>query len=211
MIQLIGSQSQIDHFKALFPQLKTRTAEITELTEAELTLDLSPDSHLHIEHYQKAGGVVLCNSVNFLLESVRTEKTYPQLFGFNGMTGLISAEGLEVCVPATSNANDLAVLQSFGIPYHLVDSRVGLVTPRIVLMIINEAYFTVQEGTAEKDAIDMAMKLGTAYPKGPFEWSELIGLPQVVETLEAIFRDTGDDRYKICPLLKKEAALASPN
>ena len=74
-------------------------------------------------------------------------------------------------------------------------------------MIINEAYFTVQEGTAEKDAIDQAMKLGTNYPHGPFEWAEMIGLENVLDLLEAVYADTRDERYKVCPLLKKEVNL----
>jgi 3-hydroxybutyryl-CoA dehydrogenase len=71
-------------------------------------------------------------------------------------------------------------------------------------MIINEAYYTVQEGTACRTDIDLGMKLGTAYPKGPFEWSEEIGIDHVYETLEALYQDTKDERYKICPLLKTE-------
>lgn len=208
MIQLIGEQHQIDHFKAIFPQLSFGVNSIENLTEAEITIDLSSESQKHLSHYANTGGLVLCNTVNYLLESVRSTERYNQLLGFNGMIGLISAEGLEVCVPEFTNSVHLSKLKQAGIPFQVVDSRIGLVTPRIILMIINEAYFTVQEGTAGKNAIDMAMKLGTAYPKGPFEWSELIGLPEVVKTLTAVYEDTGDERYKICPLLKKEAAMA---
>ena len=71
-------------------------------------------------------------------------------------------------------------------------------------MIINEAYFTVQEGTATREDIDLGMRLGTAYPKGPFAWSQEIGLDHVYETLEAMYEDTKDERYKICPMLKTE-------
>ena len=80
----------------------------------------------------------------------------------------------------------------------------GLVTPRVLGMIINEAFYTCQEGTATKADIDLAMKLGTNYPFGPFEWSGKIGLGQVYHLLEAVYADTRDERYKICPMLKKE-------
>ncbi|MBA3648553.1 MAG: hypothetical protein H0W62_08385 [Chitinophagales bacterium] len=86
--------------------------------------------------------------------------------------------------------------------YLRVEDRVGMVTPRVIMMIINEACFTLQEGTASKEDIDKAMKLGTNYPFGPFEWCDRIGIKQVYETLEAIWNDTHDERYKICPLLK---------
>jgi 3-hydroxybutyryl-CoA dehydrogenase len=84
-----------------------------------------------------------------------------------------------------------------------VNSRVGLITPRVVCMIINEAFYTVQEGTATEGDIDQAMKLGTNYPMGPFEWCDKIGLADVYETLEALYQDTHDERYKICSLLKQ--------
>ncbi len=88
--------------------------------------------------------------------------------------------------------------------FHLIEDRVGMVSPRVVCMIINEAYYTVQEGTASREDIDLGMKLGTAYPYGPFEWCEKIGVKNVYEVLEALYDDTKDERYKICPLLKKE-------
>ena len=86
----------------------------------------------------------------------------------------------------------------------VVDDKVGLVTPRVIAMIINEAYYTNEEGTAERDDIDLAMKLGTNYPIGPFEWCKRIGVANVYEILLAIYEDTNDERYKICPALKKE-------
>jgi 3-hydroxybutyryl-CoA dehydrogenase len=71
-------------------------------------------------------------------------------------------------------------------------------------MIINEAYYTVQEGTASREDIDLAMKLGTNYPYGPFEWCQRIGIKYIFELLTAVYEDTKDERYRICPLLKKE-------
>jgi len=83
-----------------------------------------------------------------------------------------------------------------------VQDRVGMVTPRVICMIINEACFTLQEGTASMEDIDKGMKLGTNYPFGPFEWCDRIGIKDVYETLDAVWNDTHDPRYKICPLLK---------
>jgi 3-hydroxybutyryl-CoA dehydrogenase len=84
----------------------------------------------------------------------------------------------------------------------VVSDRVGMVTPRIIFMIINEACYTLQEGTASIKDIDTAMKLGTNYPYGPFEWADKIGIKNIYELLEALYNDTKDERYKICSLLK---------
>ncbi|HRG10176.1 MAG TPA: 3-hydroxyacyl-CoA dehydrogenase family protein, partial [Cyclobacteriaceae bacterium] len=59
-------------------------------------------------------------------------------------------------------------------------------TPRVICMIINEAYFTVEEGTATREDVDLAMKLGTNYPLGPFEWTEKIGLQNIVNVLDTV-------------------------
>jgi 3-hydroxybutyryl-CoA dehydrogenase len=86
----------------------------------------------------------------------------------------------------------------------VVEDRVGLVTPRVICMIINEAYYTTMEGTATREDIDMAMKLGTNYPYGPFEWCKRIGIKHVYELLEALYEDTKDERYKIRKRFRKE-------
>lgn len=126
--------------------------------------------------------------------------------GLNTWPGCLAAEPWEMSI-ATENAK--ALLQekcaALGVRYLLVADRVGLVTPRVISMIINEAYYTLQEGTASKGDIDLGMKLGTNYPKGPFEWAAEIGLHEVRALLEALYTDTQDPRYKLCPLLKTES------
>jgi 3-hydroxyacyl-CoA dehydrogenase len=69
-------------------------------------------------------------------------------------------------------------------------------------MIINEAYFALGEDVSSKDEIDLAMKLGTNYPYGPFEWCKKIGLKKVYSLLEKL-SDT-DSRYSIAPAMKNE-------
>ncbi|MEX1238304.1 MAG: 3-hydroxyacyl-CoA dehydrogenase family protein [Cyclobacteriaceae bacterium] len=127
------------------------------------------------------------------------------MFGFNGLPTQFNREFLEVSVIKTDDTVLLKkICQQLNTEFLLVDDRVGLVTPRVICMIINEAYYTVQEGTASREDIDLAMKLGTNYPYGPFEWCERIGLKNVYELLEAIYDDTKDERYKISGLMKKE-------
>jgi 3-hydroxybutyryl-CoA dehydrogenase len=126
-------------------------------------------------------------------------------FGFNGLPTFFNREFLEVSLLKSDDAILLKnICTKLNTGYVLVDDRVGLVTPRVICMIINEAYFTVQEGTATKQDIDIAMKLGTNYPYGPFEWCERIGLKNVYRLLDAIYQDTRDERYRISALMKKE-------
>jgi 3-hydroxybutyryl-CoA dehydrogenase len=125
------------------------------------------------------------------------------LFGINALPTFIHRNLLEVCLLKQEQLAQLEnILKQLQWDFKLVNDRVGMVTPRILFMIINEACYTLQEGTASKEDIDISMKLGTNYPFGPFEWANKIGIKHVNETLEAIYLDTHDERYKVCPLLK---------
>lgn len=126
-----------------------------------------------------------------------------KFFGINAIPTFLERKTLEISNPF---GLDTVAIQSlpYWENYEIIKSRVGMVTPRIVFMIINEAYYTYQEGTAEKADIDTAMKLGTNYPKGPFQWCQEAGIDSVYRALEALWEDTRDERYKICPTLKTE-------
>jgi 3-hydroxybutyryl-CoA dehydrogenase len=79
----------------------------------------------------------------------------------------------------------------------------GFLTPRVVASIINEAYFALQENVSSKEEIDIAMKSGTNYPFGPFEWSRVIGLHNIHQLLQALSAE--EKRYEPANLLTKEA------
>ena len=79
----------------------------------------------------------------------------------------------------------------------------GFLTARVISTIINEAYFTLAEKVSTKDEIDTAMKLGTNYPFGPFEWSEKVGLKNIYGLLMLLSKT--NSRYTPSDLLQKEA------
>ena len=84
--------------------------------------------------------------------------------------------------------------------YRIVSDVAGMVSGRVLAMIINEAYYTLQEDVSTKEEIDIAMKLGTNYPFGPFEWSEFIGLKNIYDLLNNLSRS--DDRYAPAAAMK---------
>ena len=62
----------------------------------------------------------------------------------------------------------------------------GFVTPPVISMIINEAFISLREGVSTKEDIDTAMKLGTNYPYGPFEWADKIGIQNIKSLLQKL-------------------------
>lgn len=175
----------------------------------DVFLDL--DFDFHPERIRDYAGnlrtIFLLSSVNMTPEQafLKTGTLWKgeKIFGINAIPTFLERPVLEASNPFDLDTRMIESLQlRSGTEW--VKSRVGMVTPRVVFMIINEAYYTFQEGTAEKADIDTAMKLGTNYPRGPFEWCREAGIDNVYQTLKAVFEDTAEERYKICPELKSE-------
>ncbi|WP_085918860.1 3-hydroxybutyryl-CoA dehydrogenase [Halomonas sp. CSM-2] len=82
----------------------------------------------------------------------------------------------------------------------------GFAVNRLLVPMINEAAFIVQEGTATPEAIDEAMKLGAAHPMGPLALADLIGLDVCLAITEVLQEGFGDPKYRPCPLLKRMVA-----
>ncbi len=98
-----------------------------------------------------------------------------------------------------------AFWQAAGLDPVWVGDGAGLVLPRVVACLANEAAFAVMEGAATAEDVDRAMTLGTRYPRGPLAWANIIGLPDIVATMDGLAAEHGEDRYRVAPLLRRMA------
>jgi 3-hydroxybutyryl-CoA dehydrogenase len=150
----------------------------------------------------------LCVSVS---EQCTLQANPERLIGIGLYDTFSKAKRIEIAPSKITEVSILKNAENFlskaGINYTIVPDRVGLIFPRIVSMIINEAAQVYSEQVASKEDIDTAMKLGTNYPFGPLEWADRLGVGLVYNILAALQRDFGEDRYRPHALLKEMVNL----
>ncbi len=86
------------------------------------------------------------------------------------------------------------------------NDRAGFVSNRVLMPMINEAFYALMEGVAEPEAIDGIMQLGCAHPMGPLRLADFIGLDTCVNIMNVLADGLNNERYRACPLLKQYVA-----
>jgi 3-hydroxybutyryl-CoA dehydrogenase len=105
----------------------------------------------------------------------------------NAWPGFLERGIHELVVPDERTAMELdALYGQLGWSYRLVADVPGMISARILATIINEAFYTLQDEISTRPEIDTAMKLGTNYPFGPFEWCERIGIANIYHLLSVL-------------------------
>ncbi len=102
----------------------------------------------------------------------------------NQVTGLLQKLGKKVCV---------------------IDDIAGMIVMRSIAMLANEAADAVNQNVASVKDVDLAMKNGVNYPKGPLEWADEIGIAYLVNVLRNIETVYGETRYRVSPLMQRKA------
>jgi 3-hydroxybutyryl-CoA dehydrogenase len=154
-------------------------SQLYEHKEVDVIIDLLFEKeHIHaLEEFLP--GLVIINSVVETLSE--TNSSFVRINGWPTFlnSSLIEASSLD----GDSKQKTEEVFFLFNKNIEWVDDIVGFITPRVICMMINEAFIALREGVSTKEEIDTAMKLGTNYPFGPFEWAERIGLEKIESLL----------------------------
>jgi 3-hydroxybutyryl-CoA dehydrogenase len=190
-------------------QANQYTSEIDLALEVtNLDLDMKKSTIKHVDAILPAHVPIVTSSLAITATEVASWAVYPErICGFGTLVPLAERELFEVASALQSAESTVeqacSFFHSLGKEAEVVEDEVGLVFPRILSLIINEAVFTIMEGTATPEDVDIAMKKGTNYPYGPLEWADRIGLDEVFAIVRGLHRDLAEERYRPAPLLRK--------
>lgn len=163
----------------------------TDVTEADayvdLLFDVSDSVFASVTHKP-----VVVNEVILTLQQLGSNFSR-----INGWNTFLEKDKVELVTNNETQAG--AILQQLGYNYVIVPDITGMIAARNIAMIINEAFFGVEDNISTKQQIDTAMKLGTNYPYGPFEWCDKIGIDKIKTLLLEL--STTDERYLPCKLI----------
>lgn len=155
--------------------------ELNKYPNAEACIDLlfTPTEE-RIQLLQQKD-IVIINSVEYTLT-----ETHQDFVRINGWNTFLKSATIEASAGTANRAKAENVFDCFHKKISWLPDTPGFVTPRVVSMMINEAYMALQDGVSTMEEIDIAMKLGTNYPYGPFEWAEKIGRGKITALLEKL-------------------------
>jgi 3-hydroxybutyryl-CoA dehydrogenase len=166
-------------------------------TEGDIYLFLQDD--ISLINFTQLNKPILFNSVTKTLAQLNTPKNVLRI---NGWQTFLQRPVWEIAGVVTAEIID-SLSSSLQKKIITVPDDIGFATAKVVSMIINEAYFALQDEVSSKAEIDIAMKLGTNYPYGPFEWATKIGVKNIYMLLNTLSEQ--QKRYTPSFLLKKEA------
>lgn len=172
--------------------------DLIEEAEADVYFDLVFDQEHTGAHLFVKGRPVFANAV----VSTTADIKYENYIRINGWPGFLDKPLIEIAAPASMELIAEEILDKMGWTYTLAPDEPGMIAARVVAMVINEAYYGLEDGISTREDMDTAMKLGTNYPYGPFEWATKIGLSQIYFLLKKL--EQQDPRYTPSALMAQE-------
>jgi len=166
-------------------------------SDVQVLLLLQDESILPVSSF---AGPVIINSVSKTLQELNAPSNVLRINGWNGFLARNKWEIAGLINEAVEEISTALGKQLISVP-----DEPGLVSARVIAMIVNEAYFTLEDQISTKEEIDIAMKLGTNYPHGPFEWGDKIGTGSIYTLLKQL--STNDIKYTPARLLKEAATI----
>ncbi len=193
--------------KNIIPAEKKDIADVDLVVEAALeVMDIKKALFKELDGIVKDGAIFASNTSSLSITEIGAglKHDFIGMHFFNPVPAMKLVEIIRGAntQQATFDAIKAATENIGKVPVE-VNEAPGFVVNRILIPYCNEGFFVLQEGIAAAADIDTAMKLGCNHPMGPLELSDLIGLDIVLAVMNVLYTETGDSKYRPCPLLRK--------
>lgn len=200
--------------KELLAHIQT-VSELQALKDCDLVVEAATENielklkiFAQLDEVIKKGAILCTNTSSISITKIAAATKRPELVAgmhfMNPVPLMLLVEGIRGLQTSEETFKTVrALAEKMGKTFVEGRDMPGFIVNRILMPMINEAFYALYEGIAEPKAIDEAMKLGTNQPMGPLTLADFIGLDTCLAIMNVLHDGLGDTKYRPCPLLVK--------
>lgn len=213
--RLIKKEKMTEQAKReLLARIETST-EMKSLADCDLVVEAATENvalklkiFSELDSVVKKGAILCTNTSSISITKIAAATKRPELVAgmhfMNPVPLMQLVEGIRGLQTSGETFSTVrALAEQMGKTFVEGRDMPGFIVNRILMPMINEAFYALYEGIGEAKAIDEAMKLGTNQPMGPLTLADFIGLDTCLAIMNVLHEGLGDTKYRPCPLLVK--------